>query len=116
LQILADENIYGRIVAWLRDGGHDVVYAAESMSGSADAEIAARCEADHLVLLTEDKGFGDLAVRGGFKPAGIILLRLDNEDSEQRLARLVRLWPFIEGNVAGHLVTVSRQHLRVRSI
>ena len=116
MRILADENIYGGIVSWLRDNRHDVVYAAESMRGSGDRAIAARCETEHLVLLTEDKGFGDLAVRGGFRPAGIILLRLDNESSDERLARLIRLWPFIEANITGHLVTLSRQHLRVRSL
>ena len=116
MRILADENIYGGIVSWLRDHGHDVVYAAESMRGSGDPAIARRCETDHLVLLTEDKGFGDLAVRGGFRPAGIILLRLDHESSEQRLERLVRLWSFVEANVSNHLVTVSRQHVRVRSL
>jgi len=36
MRILADENIARDIVAWLRSGEHDVLFAAEASPGTAD--------------------------------------------------------------------------------
>ncbi len=39
MKLLADENIHARIVGWLRDQGHDVVWATKSLRGQADAKL-----------------------------------------------------------------------------
>ena len=58
---LADEDFPGIGVRWLRDAGHDVIWARTHMPGKADSELLAAAQRDSRVVLTCDKDFGELA-------------------------------------------------------
>jgi predicted nuclease of predicted toxin-antitoxin system len=60
IQFLADENVPRPIVQWLRSQGHDVLYAAETRAQTSDADLLSEAEAQSLVIITEDKDFGEL--------------------------------------------------------
>jgi len=45
VRFLADENVPRPIVAWLRETGHDVLYAAESRTQTPYADLLAEAEA-----------------------------------------------------------------------
>lgn len=63
MKLLADECCAARLVGALRDHGHDVLYAAETMQGKPDRSILRRAYDERRLLLTEDKDFGELVVR-----------------------------------------------------
>ncbi len=65
MRILADENIARDIVAWLRSGEHDVLFAAEASPGTADIRWVEIAEQEQRVILTSDKDFGELVFREG---------------------------------------------------
>lgn len=75
MRILADENLHADIVHWLRAGGHDVSYAAETMAGEPDESILRRARAEDRIVITDDKDFGELVLRKGLANAGVLLLR-----------------------------------------
>ena len=62
---LADEDFPGLAVRWLREAGHDVVWARTAMPGDADASLLAAAQRDFRVILTCDKDFGELAFHWG---------------------------------------------------
>jgi predicted nuclease of predicted toxin-antitoxin system len=74
---LVDECVDAKLVAWLRELGHDVAYVAETAPAERDSEIIQRAQADGRLLLTEDKDFGDLVFRLGHQVPGIVLLRIE---------------------------------------
>lgn len=83
MRFLADENIPMALMAALRQHGHDVVAAGAIIGGSADREVAARAAAEGRIVLTFDKDFGAIAMRGGLAPCpGIVLLRFVPESPE----------------------------------
>jgi len=45
MKLFADENIARAIVRWLRERGHDVLYAAEAAPGELDPAWLARAQA-----------------------------------------------------------------------
>lgn len=76
MRLLADENFGPTVVRSLREAGHDVVSALESMSGAPDEVVLARAVGDDRILVTFDKDFGELAFgRGVPARCGIILFR-----------------------------------------
>ncbi len=77
MRILADENIARDIVAWLRSGGHDVLFAAKASPGTADIRWVETAEREQHVILTSDKDFGELVFRDRLTSHGVVLLRLD---------------------------------------
>ncbi len=60
--ILADENVYGLIIKALREAGIEVFSVYENQRGLSDHEITQISLNPPRLILTEDKGFGDLVL------------------------------------------------------
>lgn len=87
---LADENFPVSIAHWLRSLGHDVFHAAERCPGASDDQILLMARDQRRVVLTFDRGFGDLLFRqGAAEVAGVVLFRLP-QDSSELLLMLIR--------------------------
>ena len=93
---LADENVPRCIVTWLRGEGHDVLYAAEALKQTPDADLLSEAEAQARVIVTEDKDFGELVFRDHLNTHGIILIRMGDFPVKLR----------------GHAATVCMDHDR----
>jgi uncharacterized protein YijF (DUF1287 family) len=116
MRFLADENIPPTAIHRLRDSGHDVLSAKESMTGLADRGILARAVADGRVLITFDKDFGELAFRSSLPAAcGVVLFRFTQRGRELDIQRIVHAlmgrddWP-------GAFWTVTDGNIRRRSL
>jgi predicted nuclease of predicted toxin-antitoxin system len=72
---LADECVHADVVGDLRRAGHDVLYAAEVLRQTEDADLADEALRDGRILLAEDKDFGDLAFLKMRATPSIVLLR-----------------------------------------
>lgn len=116
MKLLADENVDGAIVAWLRAAGHDVAWGAESAPTATDREVIERCLVEKRILLTNDLDFGEMVFRQGLTPAGVVLLRLQAGAESDRLARFMQHWPVIEGRSEGNYLVVRNNAVRVRPI
>lgn len=55
MQWLADENIPGRAVAFLRHRGEDVMAIAEVSPGIPDEQVVARSRTEQRILLSFDR-------------------------------------------------------------
>ena len=82
MRFLVDECTGASVVASLCEEGHDAVAVAELMPMADDEDVLARAVADDRILVTNDKDFGELVYRGGWKHRGILLLRLQDERAE----------------------------------
>ena len=114
MRILANENISGSVIRRLRQSGHDVLSAKESMRAEADAAILERVRRESRILITHDKDFGELAFSSRL-PAecGIILFRLEGREPETDNRRILDT---IEGREewAGHFAVVTHDQIRIR--
>ena len=73
---LADEDFPGIAVHWLREAGHDVIWARTHMPGGTDSALLAAAQKDSRVVLTCDKDFGELAFHLGLPAScGVVLFR-----------------------------------------
>ncbi len=77
MRYLMDENMYGGVVAQLREAGHDIAWVAEDSPSSADPNVLARASREDRVLVTLDAGdFGKLVFADGARaPCGVVLFR-----------------------------------------
>ena len=57
MQFLADESCDFTVVLALRAAGHDVVAIAESRPGITDRDVMDIAEAEHRIVITEDRDF-----------------------------------------------------------
>ena len=98
----------------LKELKHDSVSVIECMKGAEDEEILRLAVKERRVIVTNDKDFGRLA--GFFKPPGIILLRLKDESSSNKV-RIVSLVVSTYGDaILGNILVVSEKKIRTRKL
>lgn len=75
MRFLADESCDARIVRGLLRHGHDILAIADRECGASDERVIEIAVAEHRILLTEDKDFGQLVFAAGSRNSGVILVR-----------------------------------------
>lgn len=81
MKFMMNENISGTVIRTLRQHGHDVRSVKESMRAAPDEEVLRCAQVEQRVVVTHDKGFGELAFRFGLPATcGVILFRLSGAD------------------------------------
>jgi predicted nuclease of predicted toxin-antitoxin system len=116
MRILANENIAGTVIRMLREHGHDMLSAKESMRSEPDEAVLARAQAETRLVVTQDKDFGELAFRWGLEAScGVILFRLSGSTPEQDNQRMIEV---IEGRTdwAGQFAVVTDDRIRFRPL
>jgi predicted nuclease of predicted toxin-antitoxin system len=116
MRLLLNENVSRTVIRALRQRGHDVLSAKESLRGQSDQAILARALAEERLVVTHDKDFGELAFRSRL-PAqcGVLLFRLAGASPDADNARLMEV---IESrdDWAGHFSVVTETQIRVRPL
>jgi predicted nuclease of predicted toxin-antitoxin system len=117
MRLLADENIPFETVRALRSAGHDVYSATEARPGAADVVHIERAITDDRLIITFDRDFGELAVRGKQSPeAGVLLLRFTPETAADVTDLLLALLARTDVTWPGHISIVDGVHARQRPI
>lgn len=115
MRLLANENVPGPLVEALSVAGCDVAWIRLVSPGATDVAVLALAAAEHRILLTFDKDFGELA-RSAHLPleCGVILLRLPmpRPSEFQRLAGLIRSGT----NWSGQFSVVEPGRIRTRPL
>lgn len=78
LDIVADENVDFRLIRLLRENNFTVFSISESNFGIMDTHVLSIAHEKKSFLITEDKDFGNLAIRKHQPHNGILLIRRKN--------------------------------------
>lgn len=118
MKIKTDENIGRRAVELLRAAGYDVKTVREqNLSGSPDITVFGACGAEHRVLITLDRDFGEPLRFPSHQSPGIVVLEFGGRASIQLL--LDRINQFLSlakvRPVAGELWIIEPGRVRIRS-
>lgn len=110
-----DENVGASAALPLRQLGHDVDTALdEGLRGQRDTAIFSACMREGRVLVTFDKGFGELARASSAGHAGVILLRLpDQRTSHVRDALSRAVTRLVGVELANRIVVVQAGGIRL---
>ena len=106
-----------KVVAWLREEGHDVWHLAElRLERLPDLEIFGRAAEEKRIILTFDLDFGEiLALSGG--TTSVILFRLRSRRTPHVIRRLSRVLAASSAQLAGGaIVVVEDLRHRVRPL
>jgi len=113
VRLLANENLPGEAVQALRSEGHDVLWVRTEAPGSTDRDVLARAVAEHRILLTFDKDFGELAFRERLSAASGVMLFRVVPTSPADVARLAVAVLKSRTDWAGHFSVVERDRVRM---
>jgi len=113
---LVDESAGQDIASCLRALGHDVASVQEQSPGMEDDEVCEWANRDERIIVTNDKGFGELVFRERIPNHGIVLLRLGDERAVNRVRVISQLLAGYEDRIRGHFVVASESSVRIRPL
>jgi predicted nuclease of predicted toxin-antitoxin system len=114
LKILCDADVDRPLVLRLRADGHDVAYMYETRPDAIDDEVLDLAAQTGALLVTRDKGFGQLVFQQHRAHNGVLLIRLAGVPMMQR-QELLSLAVAQHGREFAGTFSVLTQHgLRIR--
>jgi predicted nuclease of predicted toxin-antitoxin system len=113
---LADECVAAPLVAFLRNDGHDVLYIAESAAGLSDVDVIALALCEKRLLLTEDKDFGDLVFRRERAVPGVVLMRINPDNSVLKMERMTAAIERYGEELFGRYMVIEEGRFRSRRL
>lgn len=116
MRLLIDECCSRPLIDALRRAGHDVLAVADVARGAADDKVTALARAERRILFTEDRGFGDKAVRLGALPEGLVLLACQSMSLYDAAERTAAVVAERGERLRGRLTVVQREKVRARAI
>ena len=116
MKFLVDESAGQSIASYLRSRGYDVASVQENSPGMEDVRVCEWANREERVIVTNDKGFGELIFRERIPNRGIILLRLRDERAANRIRVISDLLASHEGRIREHFVVASEARARIRPL
>lgn len=116
MRFLVDECTGVVVARWLSEQGHEVFSVYEEARGIDDDEIITKAFAENWILITNDKDFGEKVHREQRPHKGIILLRLENERSGNKINTLQRLLETYSEQLSNNFIVVTETQIRFARI
>jgi predicted nuclease of predicted toxin-antitoxin system len=112
MRFLVDECTGPAVAKWLDRQGHDACSVFDELSGIPDKEVIRRAYDERRILITNDKDFGEKVYRQGDPHRGVVLLRLDNERSANKISVLRNLLSEYADRLHDRFVVVTEEQVR----
>ena len=85
LRLLVDVGVGKKVKKWLQEYGCDVKSIRDINPQMSDKEILKAAVSEKRLVITMDTDFGELVYNSGLSHAGVLLLRLEDATSDQKI-------------------------------
>lgn len=116
MKILVDVGVGKAVEHWLKSQDPDVISVRDLDPSMTDDAILAMAAAENRLVITMDKDFGELIVRSSRSHAGVLLLRLDDANSHEKLEVVRRIFGLHREALAGNYCIYYKGRLRIRRL
>lgn len=114
MKFLADEGVDIAIVKGLRAVGFDVYYVIEEIRSLSDDELLRTAYSENRVLITRDKDFGELVFRLHMLHTGVVLVRLEGYNTQERSKIVCKVISQYQDQLNGAFTVIQPNAVRIR--
>ncbi|MBA7702638.1 hypothetical protein ES703_111407 [subsurface metagenome] len=115
MRFLVDECTGPKVAKWLKEQRHKVYSVYDEVRGADDYSILKIANEKNYILITNDKDFGELITRSKKSHKGVILLRLEDERTENKIRVLQKLLKSQSKKLEGNFTIVTEKIVRIIS-
>ncbi len=112
MRFLIDECTGPKVAKWLSSQEYDVFSVFDEERGIDDVTVIEKALHENRILITNDKDFGEKIFREHFKHKGVILLRLKNESSDNKIYVIQKLLEKYSEQLNNQFVVVTEKQVR----
>ena len=113
MRFLVDECTGPAVAEWLWNSHHNVFSVYDKARGLDDGSIIEKANRENYILITNDKDFGELIFHMRKAHKGVILLRLEDERAENKIAVLRRVLESHSEKLANNFIIVTEKTVRI---
>jgi len=113
MRFLVDECTGPAVAKWLQRLHHDVFSVYDKARGLDDESILEKANLENYILITNDKDFGELVFRMRKSHKGVILLRLEDERPENKIAVLQRILESYSNKLVNNFIILTEKTVRI---
>ncbi|MFH1993985.1 MAG: DUF5615 family PIN-like protein [Pseudomonadota bacterium] len=113
LKFMVDVGVGKKVEQWLREAGCDVAAVREINPRASDSEILKLAIDDSQIVLTMDKDFGELVYRLGKAHAGVLVLRMEDANGDEKASVVRNILLLHADKLAGNFCVYQDDTLRV---
>ena len=112
MKFLVDECSGPALASWLRDQNFDVFSIYENACGISDEEVIRIATHENRILITNDKDFGEMIFRDERIHRGVILLRLEDERSINKIKVLSHILKTYWDSIEDTFIVATEKRIR----
>lgn len=118
MRLLVDESLSTRVARGLAAAGHDTAHVGDlGLLGSVDEVVMRSAREARRILISADTDFGELLALGSHTGPSVVLLRRSPHDADDQVRILLAgLDAVADELVAGAIVVLTPDRIRVRSL
>ncbi|NBD35357.1 MAG: hypothetical protein GVY30_05095 [Chloroflexi bacterium] len=113
MRFLIDECTGPAVARWLRERGYAVFSVYEQARGMDDDTIVEKAYLEDRILITNDKDFGEKVYRDMKPHRGVVLLRLDDERANNKIAVIRQLIENYSDKLRDNFIVVTENRVRI---
>ncbi|KAA9041845.1 hypothetical protein FW778_07460 [Ginsengibacter hankyongi] len=113
--IVIDVGVGRVIEEWLSQQGYNIIAISKVNPEMTDYDIIQMANKEDAIIITMDKDFGELVFKTHLPHKGILLLRLDDAVSEEKLSAIQNILPDYLAQIQNHFSVYQNGKLRIRN-
>jgi len=114
LKFLIDVGVGKKVENWLSAQGYDIKSIRELDPRMPDEKILELASKEKRMVLTMDKDFGELVYSANLPHTGVLILRIEDFDSEQKVDVVRNILQEHQARIVGRFCVFKDNKLRIR--
>jgi predicted nuclease of predicted toxin-antitoxin system len=114
VKFLVDVGVGKSVEGWLQSKNYDTKSVRDINSKASDKEILNLAKSENRMIITMDKDFGELVYRSGLSHSGVLLLRLEDAQAEEKVQVIDTILQKYSEKLEGHFCVFQDGKLRIR--
>ena len=115
VKFLVDVGVGKKIENWLRENGYDTRAVRDIDPNAHDAEILRLAVSESRTVITMDKDFGELVYNTGKLHSGVLILRLEDANGDQKVVILKKILNEYGDKIRNKFCVFQDGRLRIRN-
>jgi len=116
LKFLVDVGVGKKVETFLIESGHDIKSIRQTDHKMKDSQILKIANDEERSIITMDKDFGELVFYSGMSHYGVLLLRLDDSDGEEKVEIIKEIFTKYKSSLRNNFCVYQNSKLRIKKV